>query len=389
VKSEDIMTEFPVFAFGLTDVGGRKTNEDAFHMAEQHEASKLANRGRLYVVADGTGGQEGGRTASAWAAEVVAENYYDNASDDIGEGLRTAIQSAHRALFRLADEVPSWRSMSTTLVAVVVKGHEYWVAHVGDSRLYLIRGDKIQQITQDHTWQEDDDNFGSLTRWLGGGDQPTVEVDIHHDTLKEGDVLLLCTDGLYSQISKDDMRDLTRRMNVKSAVQQMISIAKTHGTTDNTTAIAVRVGGSAVEAAKIPRPMIFVGAGIAALILLVALISTGVIFPPRATPTPTSTRVVLTPTQGTPENTATPTVENTPAPGTPTSTLRPTNTPTATWTPRPIPSNTPMPTIGVVTQPTMAPTSQCPAGKFWDPIMGKCKGTAGGGDGQPRDGQPR
>ena len=154
-------TKEPVFtAFGLTDVGGRRTNEDSFLMPDHHE-DKVSSHGRLYVVADGTGGQEGGRTASATAVEVVREKYYDGVSDDVGENLRTAIQTAHRTLFHLANEVPSWRSMSTTLVAVVVKDHRYWVAHVGDSRLYLVRGDKIQQITQDHTWAEYDENLGS------------------------------------------------------------------------------------------------------------------------------------------------------------------------------------------------------------------------------------
>lgn len=359
------MTELPVFAFGLTDVGGRKTNEDAFHMAEQHEA-KLATRGRLYVVADGTGGQDGGRTASAWAAEVVAENYYDNASDDLGESLRTAIQSAHRALFRLADEVASWRSMSTTLVAVAVKDREYWVAHVGDSRLYLVRGDKIQQVTQDHIWPEDDENFGSLTRWLGGGDRPTVEVDLHHDTLKDGDVLILCTDGLYSQVSKDDMRDLTRRMGVKPAVQQMIAIAKAHGTSDNATAIAVRLGGDAIEAAPKRRQMMLVGGGIAAALLIVALIGLAISPPSPATPTPTS---VVTAAPGT--ESITPTIEMlTPVA---TSTLRPSPTATATSAPLPVTSPQPTATGGVVTPPTETPAPQCPGEQFWDPAMGRCK----------------
>jgi protein phosphatase len=328
----------------------------------------------LYVVADGTGGQEGGRTASAWAAEVVAENYYDNGSDDVSENLRTAIQSAHRALFRLAEEVTSWRSMSTTLVAVVVKDHEYWVAHVGDSRLYLVRGDKIQQVTQDHTWAEDDENFGSLTRWLGGGDQPAVEIDVHHDTLKDGDVLILCTDGLYSQISKDDMRDLTQHKGVKPAVQEMITIAKAHGTTDNTTAIAVRLGGGAIEAAKIPRSVLIVGGGIAAtaaaLILIVALLSGVGVSRPTPTPTPTGA-VVSTPIPQGP--TATPVID-TPTPGGPTATRRPpTNTPTASSTPRP-PTSTPVPTAtSVIVVPTAVPTSQCAKGQFWDSVMGRCK----------------
>lgn len=371
------MPEFPVFAFGQTDVGGRKTNEDAFHMAEQHEA-KLAARGRLYVVADGTGGQDGGRTASAWAAEVVAENYYDNSSDDLGESLRTAIKSAHQALFRLAAEVTSWQHMSTTLVALIVKGHDYWVAHVGDSRLYLVRGDKVQQLTQDHTWQENDDNEGSLTRWLGGGDKPTVEVELHHDTLKEGDVLILCTDGLYNFVNKDDMRDLTRRMGVKLAVQQMISIAKAHGTSDNATAIAVRLGGDVIEAAPQRRKMMLVGGGaLASLVLIVALISLVTNQPPSS--------IKITPTEESATMTATPAAD-TPVPGAPTSTLRPTDTATATSAPLPTTVSTP---ASAVIPPTAAPTSQCPAGYFWDSAMNRCKLEAGGDPGPRQDPGPR
>jgi PPM family protein phosphatase len=378
VKSEDIMTELPVFAFGQTDVGGRKTNEDAFHMAEQHESS-IATRGRLYVVADGTGGQDGGRTASAWAAEVVAENYYDNTSDDLGESLRTAIRSAHQALFRLAEEVTSWRSMSTTLVALIVKGNQYWVAHVGDSRLYLVREDKVQQLTQDHTWQEDDDNAGSLTRWLGGGDKPTVEIELQHGTLKDGDVLILCTDGLYNYVSKDDMRDLMRRMGVKPAVQQMIAFAKTHGTSDNATAIAVRLGGSVIEAAPQRRQMMFVGGGVAAaLILIVALISLA-----NNRPTPP---IKVTPTEETGALiTATP-VADTPVPGAPTSTLRPTDIATATSAPLPTTISTPAATSGAVS-PTVVPTPLC-AG-YWDPVMNRCRLTDGEDPGPRPDPGPR
>ena len=368
------MPELPVFAFGLTDVGGRKTNEDAFHTPEQHE-SKFADRGRLYVVADGTGGQEGGRTASAWAAEVVAEKYYDFTSEDVGENLRTAIQSAHMALFHLAEAVTSWRSMSTTLVAVVVKDHEYWVAHVGDSRLYLARGDKIQQVTQDHTWADDDENFGSLTRWLGGGDQPAVEIDVHHDTLQDDDVLILCTDGLYSQISKDDMRDLTKRKSVKLAVPEMIAIAKAHGTTDNTTAIAVRLGDSHhVEAVKIPRKTLIVGGGIAAaaaaLILIIALLS-GV--PPRPPTDPTG-EVIMLPTAVILETPATPTIENTLAPGMPTVTRRP-----PTDTPIPLPTARPV-TLAPVVIPVIPPgvtvatsVPPCPGKQVWNQNRNRCE----------------
>jgi protein phosphatase len=396
------MADISVSSAVLTDPAGRRENEDAVYSCEHIEPGRLSRRGKLYIVADGTGGQAGGGTASAHAIKVVSDTFYEgtNGTGDVGEDLRAAIQAGHRSLYRLAQDAPSWKDMSTTIVATVVQDDQLYVAHVGDSRAYLVRDKKVRQITRDHVWEEDDEQFGSLTRWLGGAEHPTVEVDLSKQTLQEGDVVILATDGLTGHVDEDEMLPVVSTHAVREAAKLMIELAKHHGTKDNVSVAVVRYGGAKIEGAAARQKLIWVGVGIAVTLVLAAL---GILLA-RGDGGGESKPAVATPHSGdvligitvSPEQIATQTAvapgvaTKTSAPVGPTATrLQATNTPTLPPTvagrpagPTPVGpavSVTPLPCVG--NQVWNGKECTCPAGTIWIPQSLWCVDDGKGGDG--------
>jgi len=253
-----------VYAATLTDAGGRRINEDAVYACQSVEIGRIATHGHLYIVADGTGAQEGGQTASSVATMVVSEHFYDDISPDIGESLRAAAVTAHEALYELAQKVAAWAEMSTTIVAAVLYKGKLYVAHVGDSRAYLIRGGQARLMTRDHVWLQDDENYGALTRWLGGGRHSSVQVDLVTETLEKNDVIILCSDGLTDVVDRTDIGALTGKSAPQSTARQLIELAKRRGTGDNVSVAVIHYGGKA----PVPPLRRWAWAGAAAALLL-------------------------------------------------------------------------------------------------------------------------
>jgi len=366
------MKPVPIYSALLTDPAGRQLNEDAVYTCDRVPPEKRAERGHLYIVADGTGGQEGGQTASAMAATIVAERFYDDTSPDIGESLKNAIQTAHEALSTLAQRVSVWAEMSTTIVAAVLHQGTLYVAHVGDSRAYLVRNGEARLLTRDHVWLRDDENYGSLTRWLGGG-RRSVEVDLLSELLQENDIVVLCSDGLTDVVDREDIGAIVTRAAPKVAAQQLVSLANHRGTGDNVSVGVIRYGGKAPTAVKWPWVAGAVG-GLAVLGVLIALVfsrpgGTGGGGEPTATlpgrlqgipvgrHTPTATAALL-PTQVT---------------RLPTSTPRP-----PTPTPTPAPTRIMRPTV-----PAVSPTPAPPPGGEQPPSPPGGEQPPGGGEKPP------
>lgn len=355
----------PIYAAALTHPGGRKTNEDAIYACKSVEAQHLTARGYLYIVADGTGGQEGGQTASAMAAAIISERFYDDNAPDIEMSLRTAVQTAHEALHQLSERVTTWSKMSTTLVAAVVQGGYLYVAHVGDSRAYLVRDGQARLLTRDHVWLEDDENYGSLMRWLGGG-RATVEVDTAKLALKEGDKVLLCSDGLTNVVDREDLQNVIVRPSPQSAATQLVELANRRGTSDNVSVAVIQYGG---DAPKAQRPAWILPAVVAGAVLLVVL-GVGLVFASRDTDknglSGVSAGGTITPTlaqriDGGPIATSTPTPTWI-APVATDATRQPTSTPRSeTPTPLPTPTRRPgggaTPTVASAITPDPSPTA--------------------------------
>ncbi len=344
----------PIFADARTDPAGRQLNEDAIYQCTSVPAEKRMARGHLYIVADGTGGQEGGQTASAMATTIIAERFYDDQNPAIGESLRQAILTAHEALYELAQRIPSWAEMSTTVVAAVVHQGQLYVAHVGDSRAYLVRNGRARLLTRDHVWLQDDENYGSLTRWLGGGRSRQVEVDLITESLQENDTVVLCSDGLTDVAGGEDIQALAPKGSPQTAARQLVELANRRGTGDNVSVAVIRYGGKGAATPAWTRWAAAGAGGLALLGLLMALViprgSGGGGGGSEATPTRPShiegigAPVTLSPTPvavpRSPEVTRLPT--STPRPPTPTFTpppVRPTPIkPTATPTTNPVPT---------------------------------------------------
>jgi protein phosphatase len=227
-----------------SDVGRvRDGNEDSYLLQEPY-----------FAVADGMGGHAAGDVASRIAVQTLSERIGAGAANP--EGLERAVKEANAAIFEKATADPSLHGMGTTCTLALVDGTAIHLAHVGDSRAYLQRGDELTLLTEDHTLvgrmvkegrlkpeeAERHPQRSIITRVLGvDGD---VEVDLLTVPVEEGDRVLLCSDGLTSMIDADTIRDiLSRNDDLDSAVEELIAAANEAGGEDNITAVLLGFGG--------------------------------------------------------------------------------------------------------------------------------------------------
>jgi serine/threonine protein phosphatase PrpC len=240
----------------LTDVGlQRENNEDSFLYWEPDSEPEFRHKGRLAVVADGMGGYEGGQEASRLAVETVRHIYDRDFNGDAQHTLLTAFQAAHDSIQRYAVEHPEFHGMGTTCTAVSILDHELRFAHVGDSRLYLVRPDSITRLTRDHSYvgrlvengivrSEDAESHPQrhiLTAALGSGRDVTPDAPTQPIALADGDTLILCTDGLWSVVSEQDLAQLARKNSPADACRKLVQLALQRGGPDNVTLIVLRV----------------------------------------------------------------------------------------------------------------------------------------------------
>jgi PPM family protein phosphatase len=229
----------------------RENNEDAFGSYAETPTHVLV------AVADGVSGEEGGEIASQTAIDVTIRTYSQSpASWGPAKRLYRAAQQANIEIHDRALVVTELRRMSTTLTAIVVDAGTLYAAHVGDSRLYLIRSGAITQKTKDHTVAADRHRMGlisarrakshpdrsTLTRSLGR--ELIVAVDRITFPLAEQDVFLVCSDGLYNVLDDGELRDAATAGEPTVVCEAMIRAANERGTPDNLTTAVVRVSGT-------------------------------------------------------------------------------------------------------------------------------------------------
>jgi len=247
-----------------TDVGRkRQINEDAFFADDE--------RG-FYVVADGVGGHNKGEIASREAVEQLRMWIYgagrdlDRLVDQVVEGdtdgiweirrlLESGVKNACYMVFGMAELDPEKRGMSTTMSALLIRGGLAFAAHVGDSRVYRVRGDTVLQLTEDHTLINYKVKHGMMTRaeaekaqgknviTRAVGHKDYVQVDTADIDTVDGDRFLLCSDGLHGYFSNDkDVADLCGEGALEECAEAAISLANQRGGKDNITAVVVEVG---------------------------------------------------------------------------------------------------------------------------------------------------
>lgn len=241
----------------LTDTGRvRDHNEDYVGHVEPVTASQAQSHGWLFVVADGVGGQDLGEVASRVAVESLVSNFRKSVGGESHTGLlRRMVQAANQAVYEAGRAAsPGGVSMSTTVVACSLRYDRLTVAHVGDSRAYLIRRGNATILTKDHTVTAEQVRMGLvsakeasesahrhlLSRSLGG--DLFVNVDTADHQVVPGDILLLCTDGLHNAVTESDIGNLLRPdVNLSEAANKLVALANNRDGGDNITVQLVRI----------------------------------------------------------------------------------------------------------------------------------------------------
>jgi protein phosphatase len=245
---------------GVTDVGRVRTNnEDCF---------RIVTSLNLFVLSDGMGGEAHGEIASAMAVETVVKHCVDAEANPAArvlgatqpgwsantKRLSTSLHLANRCIFKSAEEHAEQHGMGATLTAAWINGSKLSIAHVGDSRAYLLRGGSLLQLTRDHSLVAEQVRRGMLTvaeaeesemqsvllRALGA--QEEIEVDAEEHQLFPRDILILCSDGLTRMVTEPEIAGvLQAERDPTRAAQELVSIANDRGGPDNITVVIIRV----------------------------------------------------------------------------------------------------------------------------------------------------
>jgi serine/threonine protein phosphatase PrpC len=254
----DDKTQLVPRAAALSNVGQvRENNEDRVGLWARHGVV-------LALVADGMGGAVAGEEASRLVVEAVQADFLGEArgsetlrtlsEDEISDKLRSAVRRANQAVIQRASEHPEFQGMGTTMTLAFVRDSRVVVAHVGDSRAYLVDGQEgwINQITDDHSFVEALVASGHITSeqaavhpmrnvlYRALGQMNDTEADLYSRTLTEGDWLILCSDGLTRHVSPAEIIEITEQSDrPESAAQALIDLANKRGGEDNISAIVI------------------------------------------------------------------------------------------------------------------------------------------------------
>ena len=239
-----------------TDQGlKRAQNEDSHGEWIPEAPEERRRRGTLVVVADGMGGSRAGEVASRLAVETVLRSYREAPGEDLLEDLHHAVEAANRVVHRESAAHPELSGMGTTCTAVVLRGADAYLAHVGDSRAYLIQDGVIRQLTRDHSLVAQlvregqltpdqakvDPRRNVVTRSVGVG--AAVEIDAEHGPglLHPGDTVLVCSDGLHGVVSDEELRAAGSSADLEQGCRDAIRLANQRGGPDNITVVLARV----------------------------------------------------------------------------------------------------------------------------------------------------
>src|SRR2546429_4012586 len=264
--------------FGKTDLGKtRDHNEDCFLVAglTREEASLqpsvrdhvVGPHGTIFVVADGMGGAAAGELASEMATETIYSQLVrawggerEVTPQRFAYRLKEAMEVANSRIHAHAKAHPEVRGMGTTTTAVGVLGDHVYLAQVGDSRAYLIRGGRAYQLTKDQSLMQRLVEAGELTEEEAAqserrniilqalGPDAKVKVDLTHQETRRGDALVLCSDGLSGQVKKEEIAEIaTRERDLQAACDRLIALANQRGGPDNITVILARFDGEGLR----------------------------------------------------------------------------------------------------------------------------------------------
>jgi len=260
-----------VSVFGKTDLGrARDHNEDTFLVADLStgkaslqpavRSHQIGPRGSLFMVADGMGGAAAGELASAMAADLIYRHMITAWAGDSNQNaarfayrMREAVELANARIYSYAREHPEVRGMGTTVTAAGVYGRDLYLAQIGDSRAYLVRESEAIQLTKDQSLMQRLVDAGELTEdeaeqserrniiLQALGPDPKVKVDLTHQSLRNGDTLIVCSDGLSGLVRREEFAELARDHGDPPALcSALIDLANARGGPDNITVVTAR-----------------------------------------------------------------------------------------------------------------------------------------------------
>ncbi len=235
-----------------TDVGRmRKENQDSVF------AEQINDNTFLLIVADGMGGHNGGKTASATAISAVSQYIREKCKstfndDEAKHMLIESISKANTEIYRRAFGNDKLKGMGTTAVVAIITEKKLYTANVGDSRLYILSGDNFKQITTDHSYVESLLSKGLISEseakthpqkniiTRAVGTDSFVDIDLFENSLCDEDVVLICSDGLHTMVNDDDIVKILND-DISTASQKLVSLANDNGGRDNISVIVVKI----------------------------------------------------------------------------------------------------------------------------------------------------
>ena len=246
-----------------------KNNEDSFGVSAFLLDEESSTPVLLAVLADGIGGHNAGEVASALVVDTVSEVISQSDAADPLTTLNEAVQTASQRVQTMSGSSDGHKGMGSTLVTTWIIGKQLYTAYVGDSRIYLLRNRKLIRLTQDHSWIQEALDTGLITpeqaeghpnahvirRYVGSPEPPEVDFRLRLDPsetaqqsianqgmdLKNGDLLLLCSDGLTDLVNDEEIEDILNHTRPEKAINEMITLANERGGHDNTTIVLIQV----------------------------------------------------------------------------------------------------------------------------------------------------
>lgn len=238
--------------FASSDIGkAREINQDYYSIPKSKDSLQL------FILADGMGGYNGGEIASSLAT-ASAKSYIENnfekiehSKEAILELIKNAIEYANMVVFEKSKQEPNLEGMGTTLDICFIYNNKVYVGHVGDSRIYRIRGEIIRKLTKDHSYVQQLVEDGKITREEAKhhpkknmllkalGCTSMVEPDLRARNIETGDILLMCSDGLTNMVEEKEIYRVVRE-NPETATQVLVDLANTAGGYDNITVVIIK-----------------------------------------------------------------------------------------------------------------------------------------------------
>lgn len=285
-----------------TDPGMKgKNNEDQFAVAAFKRPGNPAKSILFAIVADGIGGHRAGEIAADMAVEIISDKIAFSDGHQPLETMQAAIIQASQAIYTQGSSSSEQLGMGTTVVCIWIEDKNLYAAHVGNSRLYMLRANKLYQLNVDHTWVKEAVDAGALTpeqarshphaniirRYLGSPTPPEVDLRIRTDRnntytkenqgfrLRPGDRIMLCSDGLNDMVVDQTIADELKGEDLHESVAELINAANLRGGKDNITVILLEVPrntglrGFWDKLAEIPPQLAFAYAGLTMMVIAV------------------------------------------------------------------------------------------------------------------------